>query len=253
MRSLPEHKLNGCSTIRGMTAPPWVVVADLPELQMALVRAVAPLAASGVRSRGIWTLGVPGGSVAEQMLVPLARAALSWDRAHVFWCDERAVKPDDADSNWAQANRLWRMEAPGRAARLYRMPADNPDLESAAHEYGAQLQSVAGTPPQMDVVLLGVGEDGHVASVFPGRHPSRDEAPVQVELHAPKPPPRRMSLSLEVLAGARLTCVVAFGAGKARIVRHALDPHSDLPVALVLRGAASPLLLVDRDAGRELP
>jgi 6-phosphogluconolactonase len=186
------------------------------------------------------------------MLPPLARAPLPWERAHVFWCDERAVPPDDPQSNWGQCRRLWAGEDRVRLAHLHRMPADRPDLSTAVHSYEGLLQSVAGRPPCLDVVLLGVGEDGHVASIFPGRARQHGASDVIVEEDAPKPPSRRMSLSLDALARARLTCVAAFGQGKADIVRLAIDPSSDVPVAQLLRAAHSPLLLVDEAAGKQL-
>ncbi|MFN8572424.1 MAG: 6-phosphogluconolactonase [Gemmatimonadaceae bacterium] len=235
--------------IPGANAPSWLVVGDREELVDALVRAARPLASAGIESRGYWTIAIPGGSVVEQLLGPLVRAPLDWEHAHVFWCDERAVAPTDPQSNWGLAQGL--LESTRRlGAQLHRMPADQTDLSKAAADYAAELESVAGHPPQLDIVLLGVGEDGHVASIFPDtrRRLTRDRWWSRCRL--PKPPAQRMSLALDVLARARLTCVAAFGAGKADVVRRAMGPACDLPVGHVLRYAARPMLLADSAAAR---
>lgn len=231
-----------------MSLPAWVHTGEAVELPDILVRAVLPLASAGVQARGYWTIAIPGGSVVEKLLAPLARAPLPWDRVHVFWCDERAVPPDDPESNWGQARRVW-AQVPGmHLATLHRMPADRSDLLNAAREYAAELESVAGRPPHLDLVLLGVGDDGHVASLFPGKEAMESGGSTIVELHSPKLPAQRMSLGFEVLAQARLTCVAAFGRGKAAIVRQAVDVACQLPVARLLRAATSPMLLVDSAA-----
>ena len=127
------------------------------------------------------------------------------------------------------------------------MPADAPDLDAAARAYEAQLVERLGTPPALDVALLGVGPDGHVCSLFPGhallRETVRFVAPIE---DSPKPPPRRLTLTLAALAAARLLVVGAFGAAKAAVVREAFDDEkSNLPLALALRQAPRSLVLLD--------
>lgn len=224
-----------------MALPSWVYVADVGALASHLVQVIAPIATEAVQQRGAWSLAIPGGSVVELLVPALAQAPLPWDRAHVFWCDERDVPPGDPQSNWAALRRLGETFARLSAATLHRM--------AAVDTYTTEVQQVAGRPPAFDVVLLGTGEDGHVASLFPGR-PSLDEASaiVVVEDASPKPPPRRLSLTMPVLANASLTVVAAFGAGKRDAVRAALTESSDLPIARVLRAARRPLLLLDAEA-----
>jgi 6-phosphogluconolactonase len=224
-----------------MALPPWVHVADAATLGARLVAAVTPIAEDAVQRRGAWSLAIPGGSVVELLLPTLVQAPLPWDRAHLFWCDERVVPPGDSQSNWEALRRLGATFARLNVATLHRM--------ATVGSYAAEVEQMAGRPPVLDVVLLGTGEDGHVASLFPGR-PALDErsATVVVEEAAPKPPPRRLSLSMPVLVNASITVVAAFGAGKSDAVRAALTESSDLPLARVLREARRPLLLLDEAA-----
>jgi 6-phosphogluconolactonase len=224
-----------------MALPPWVHVADVAALGNHLIDVLTPIVAEAVEQRGAWSLAIPGGSVVEMLLPALAQAPLPWEHAHVFWCDERIVPPGNPQSNWEALRRLGETFARLSTATLHR--------REAAETYTSEVQQVAGRPPALDVVLLGTGEDGHVASLFPGR-PSLEEtsAIVVVEDASPKPPPRRLTLTVPVLANASLTVVAAFGAGKRDAVRAALSESSDLPIARVLREARRPLLLLDADA-----
>jgi 6-phosphogluconolactonase len=201
-------------------------------------------------ARRPFTLALPGGSVATTCFPRLAKLPIKWDRCEFFWVDERAVPPSDPESNFGTARSLWLDAAGVPAARAHRMPADAPDLDEAAARYADVITRIAGRPPRLDYVILGVGPDGHVASLFPG-HALLSEAtgPVAAVHDAPKPPARRMTLTLPVLAGAGRVVVAAFGHAKAQVMQEALmNPESALPVALVLRHAARPLVLLDRDA-----
>jgi 6-phosphogluconolactonase len=203
-----------------------------------------------VAARGRFTVALPGGSVATSFFPRLARVPFEWPRTDFFWGDERAVPPDHPDSNYGVARSLWLTPAGVPDASVHRMKAERPDLASAAADYERELAGAAGSPPRLDFVLLGVGPDGHVCSLFPG-HPVlalRDRAVAVVE-DSPKPPPRRLTLTLPVVAGAALVVVVALGRGKAEIIRAAIeDPDSALPLALVARQARRATFLLDAEA-----
>jgi 6-phosphogluconolactonase len=130
------------------------------------------------------------------------------------------------------------------------MAGEDPDPARAARDYASTLRFVLGSPPVMDIALLGVGEDGHVASLFPGRPALQATDPtVLVEDDSPKPPPVRLTLSLDVLASAREVIVAAFGASKAAAVTQALeDPASELPLARLLHRAARATVMLDEEA-----
>ena len=220
----------------------------------ALAARVAEEGRRALSERGAFTLALPGGSVATTFFPRLARMDFDWSLADFFWGDERAVPPADPESNYAVARSLWLEPARVPASRVHRMPADAPDLQAAAAAYGRELAARAGTPPRLDLILLGVGPDGHVCSLFPG-HPllaERQRRVAAVE-DSPKPPPRRLTLTLPVLAAAELVVVAALGRSKAEVVREALeDKRSALPLALVARQARRALFLLDPGAARLL-
>ena len=207
-----------------------------------------------VATRGRFTVALPGGSVATSFFPRLSRVPLDWSKVDFFWGDERAVPPDHPDSNYAVARTLWLEPAGVPAASVHRMKAEERDLAKAAVAYERELVQAAGSPPRLDLVLLGVGPDGHVCSLFAG-HPVlavRDRAVAVVE-DSPKPPPRRLTLTLPVVAGAALVIVVALGRAKAEIVREAVeDPSSPLPVGMVARQARRAIFLLDPESARLL-
>jgi 6-phosphogluconolactonase len=215
-----------------------------------LGRRVLDAGRAALDSRGAFSIALPGGSVATTFFPRLARLDLDWSRTDFFWGDERAVAPSDPDSNYGLARDLWLEPAGVPAARAHRMAAEASDLPRAAEAYASDLARVAGHPPRLDLVLLGVGPDGHVCSLFPG-HPVLAETTrtVAVVIDSPKPPPRRLTLTRPVLAAAGQVVVVALGRRKAAVVRDAVeDPASALPVAIVMREARRSALLLDPEA-----
>ena len=190
-----------------------------------------------IATRGRFACAVAGGSVAERVCPVLAMKRLPWSAVDVFLADERVVPLDDAASNARAVRAAWIDPLGSSAPCFHEMPTGDASLEQLATEAERELLRVLGTPPVLDVVLLGVGPDGHVASLFPD-HPliGRREAWVTAVDNAPKPPPRRLSLSLRTLAAGRSIWFIAFGPEKAAALREArTDPASTLPVAVVAR------------------
>jgi 6-phosphogluconolactonase len=195
------------------------------------------------------SLVLPGGSVAQAFLPVVAEASVDWALVDVFWGDERAVRPDHPESNYRLADELLLGRVAIGRARVHRMPADGADLDAGARAYEAELVRVLGDPPRFDVVLLGVGPDGHVCSLFPA-HPALQETSRRVVAvtDSPKPPSRRLTLTLAALEGADIY-IAAFGAAKAEVVREALTtPTSPLPVARAARAGKRAVFMLDRDA-----
>ena len=231
-----------------------LVIAPRDELARRFVEDLArEFRAAGAAGRR--TLAVPGGSVAHAFFPALVGAPIDWERVDLFWTDERAVDPGSPDSNFALARELW-LDAPSaRAVRVHRMRAEAPDLEASAARYAAELLAAAGDPPRLHYVLLGVGADGHVASIFPGVDPSRHLAAPTVDWldDAPAQPPRRMTLGMGVLACARRVAVAAFGESKAGAVAAALGEDGDSsPLRTLLEATERPLLLLDSGAASQL-
>ena len=228
---------------------PRALVGDLPELQKTLANEFQTRAAEVIARREKFIVALPGGSVASAFFPALAALAIDWTRIDIFWIDERAVPPDHPDSNFALASTLLLVPARVPAARIHRMYGELPDLAQAARRATDDLKLIAGDPPLIDFVLAGVGEDGHVASMFPNQ-PGDQDGPVIPVYDAPKPPPRRLTLTLPVLARAGLVVVTALGASKAAAMHGALHGRGvKTPVAELLCSASASLVLLDRAAG----
>jgi len=151
-----------------------------------------------------------------------------------YFGDERCVPPNDAESNYGLAMRtLFREGVPGDC-RVYRIKADLADVESEADRYALML------PRNLDVLLLGVGEDGHIASLFPHSKSLREPVRRVVPVVAPKPPSRRLTITASVIREARSVYVLAPGAGKAEVfkkARYEPDAIEALPARLALSGS----------------
>ena len=205
-------------------------------------------------------MALPGGSVASAFFPTLARAPINWGRVELFWIDERAVPPDHPDSNYALAAKLLLRPAGIVPSRVHRMRGEGEDLEDAARRASDDFTAIAGNPAQIDLALVGVGEDGHVASIFsagaaplggpsPNGGGGLQPRPIVAVYDAPKPPPRRLTMTLPVMAGAGRVIVAAFGTEKARVVNHAVrHPEDRSPVAELLRRAPSSMVLLDGDS-----
>jgi 6-phosphogluconolactonase len=250
-----------------MSAAPEVVVEASAEAlaENTAARVVATLRAA-LQERPEAHLVVTGGGILEKVLGALAsrRDSVEWRRVHVWWGDERYVPADSPDRNDRAALALLFDHVDVDRARLHRMPASDAgfgdDVEAAADSYAAELAAAvpggddADVPP-FDAVLLGVGPDGHCASLFPG-HPGTGvtDASVIAVHDSPKPPPTRISLTFPALDAANEIWFVVSGEGKADAVARALggaDPV-DIPSAGP-RGTERTLWLIDEEAAAKLP
>jgi 6-phosphogluconolactonase len=231
-----------------------VFVSSRPIVIDHLVTEVRDAAAAAIAARGQFTIALPGGSVATEAFPRLAKLPLDWSRVHFFWADERAVPPSDPESNFGLAERLWLKPAAVPETSIHRMPADAVDLDKAAAEYETELTRIPGAQGTLDLVVLGMGPDGHIASLFPGHPLLRENARgVAAITDASKPPPRRLTLTLPVIAAARRVIVAAFGGSKAEALADAVSHESSaLPIAQLLRRAADTLILADEAAGAKL-
>ncbi len=235
-------------------AVPEVVVAEAAELAEHLAGSVERHAAAAITARGRFAFVIPGGSAAEKLLPRLASAAHDWTRTHIFYSDERFVPRSDPASSASASARLLFDALGARGPHVHPMVGSAREPDAAARDYAATLTTVLGPAPVPDLTLLGIGEDGHVASLFPARGTVDDSsAMVLVEHDSPKPPPTRLTLSLPLLASSRLVIIAAFGAGKADPLHDVLrDPACMLPAAKLLRHASAVQFLLDPAAASRL-
>lgn len=185
-------------------------------------------------ARGSIAIALAGGSTPEPVYRSLAaRTDIPWDAVEVYFGDERAVPPDDVESNFRMARATLLDHVPLPNTRVHRMAAESADLVEAAAAYARVL------PDRLDIVILGIGEDGHTASLFPGAAAMTERDRPVVPVVGPKPPPRRLTLTPPVITHARATVVLAKGAGKAEAVARALEgPYEprDCPAQLARAG-----------------
>jgi len=232
-----------------------VAIHQLDELARRFVRLVEEAGERAIAERDAFALAIPGGSAVELLGPSLIPASIDWAKVSVFWVDERMVPPGDADSNFRAARSAWLDQVPIPAERIHRMRGETPVAADAAAEYASVLRERLGEPARIDLVLLGMGSDGHVASLFPGHRLLRAwDRDVAVLDDAPKPPPRRMTLTLKALTAARRMVVFAAGRAKAEAIEDVLaKEESELPVALATLGSGPVTFLLDPAAASKLP
>ncbi len=223
-----------------MTAPVLLRVPDAEAVAHAAAEEIAREASRAVALRGAFTLSLAGGSTPRRLYALLADASfhgrIPWDRTHVFFGDERPVPPDHPDSNYRMAREALLDHV--AVASVHRIPGEDP---AAADVYEAELRRFfgippGGEPPRLDLVLLGLGSDGHTASLFPGTPAVDETVRWVVSPFVPRLGTRRTTLTLRVLNRARAALFLVSGAAKAAAVARVLAPApgaEPLPAARV--------------------
>jgi len=226
--------------------PTLLVCRDADELSARAAERIVEGAGESVRDRGRFTLALAGGSTPEKTYTLLARpdpvARLDWSRAYLFFGDERFVPPDDPRSNYAMVRRSLLPGAPVPAGQVFPIPTDQPSPADSAAAYAATLVRAfalppGGAPPEFDLVLLGLGDDGHTASLFPGA-PALAETRAWVTWSPPgvlPPPVDRVTLTFPVLNAARRVLFLVSGGSKAEALRDVLEVVGQVRGAGVVR------------------
>jgi 6-phosphogluconolactonase len=235
---------------------------DLDALSAAAADELAAIAKDAVAARGVCTSALSGGSTPKRLFALLAkrgRDALPWDAIDLWWGDERCVPPDHADSNYRMAREALVDPLRLDAQRVHRMPAEEPDHELAALTYERAVLAALGTPPVIDYMMLGMGPDGHTASLFPGS-PGLDERerwvianPVDSPLTKGKT--TRITMTVPAICAARHIRFLVAGGDKADSLRAVLegprDPHR-YPSQLIRPLTGDLAWLVDQAAAARL-
>lgn len=232
----------------------------LPDADAVAAATADRLVAAGrnaIARRGRFVLALTGGStplvVCPLLVVPPRIGQLDWSRVEFFWGDERAVPPDHPDSNYRLAEMTLFEYLPGiRMSQVHRMPADAPDLDAAARAYEAELRRTLGDTmgrdrrPRFDLIWLGMGADGHTASLFPGTKALDERERWVVANWVPSLEAWRMTLTFPVINDAREALIVVTGSDKADAVAAIRSGGRDLPAARV--HAERTLWLIDEAA-----
>jgi len=247
-----------------MSAPPhtarhFVVLPDLKAVALEAADRFVESARSAIDANGVFRVALSGGTTPNGVF-PVLRSEphvgrVDWSRVEFFWGDERTVPPDDPESNFGTAYRMLISRLPGvRPESIHRMQAEVPDLEAAALAYEAELRLAFGVRgnavPEFDLIWLGLGPDGHTASLFPGSHALHITDRWVMPNWAPAREMWRMTLTYTVIDAAKEVVFLATGANKANAIRHIRRGRSLLPAARVK--AREVVWLIDAAAAGEL-
>lgn len=222
-----------------------IIAKDPAELARTAAEWICRQAELVAKARGVVSIGLSGGSTPRPAYEELGNSDLAerfpWTQAEFYFADERAVPIDDPESNYLLVKDTLLRAHPEAIGSTFRMPADAPDPDEAAARYGRRL------PDPLDLLVLGMGEDGHTASLFPGSSALDEREKRVVAVEGPKPPHRRMTITPPVIERARQTLVIAAGIGKAVMVGKALGGPID-PKAVPAQLARKATWIVDHAA-----
>lgn len=221
------------------------ILADADAVAMEAARVIAAEARTAVKTRGRFIVGVSGGRTPWKMLRALAAENVPWNNVHVVQVDERIAPAGDPDRNLTVLRASLLDHAPLPVEHIHAMPVEEADVEAAARRYACILEQIAGTPPILDVAHLGVGSDGHTASLVPG-DPVLHVSDRDVALTGVYSGRRRMTLTYPMLDRSRRILWLVTGAEKAVMLSRLLAGDASIPAGRVRQEQA--LLLADRSA-----
>ena len=225
------------------------VLADAATVAQEGARVIAEEARAAVAARGRFSMAVSGGRTPWQMLCALAREEIPWNSVYVAQVDERVAPAGHPDRNLTHLHDSLLEHAPLRPEQICAMPVESSDLEAGAARYAILLQEIAGSPPVLDLVHLGLGPDGHTASLMPG-DPVLDVTEADVALTRPYQQRQRMTLTYPMLNRARRILWLVTGGEKAGMLVRLRDGDVMIPAGRVRQEHA--LLLADRAAAARL-
>jgi 6-phosphogluconolactonase len=221
------------------------VLNDADAVAREAAKIIAVEARAAVEVRGRFSLAVSGGKTPWQMLRALAAEEVPWKRLHVVQVDERIAPTGDPDRNLTHLRESLLSHAPLRPEQIHAMPVEESDLEAAARNYATTLEQIAGAPPTLDLAHLGLGPDGHTASLVPG-DPVLQVNDRDVALTGDYMGRRRMTLTYPMLNRSRRILWVTTGAEKADMLARLRAGDATIPAGRIRREEA--LILADRAA-----
>ena len=218
-------------------------------------------AKEAVRTKGLFTVALSGGSTPRSLYSLLVgdvtlRGRLPWEKTHFFWGDERHVPLDHADSNYRMTNEAMLSKAPIPSANVHRIESELPDAYEVAKKYEQTLHDFFRQTPRFDLVLLGMGPDGHTASLFPGTDALSERQHLVVANWVEKLKEYRITLTLPVLNNAACVVFLVSGAEKAETLRAVLEKEAGpvrFPSQLIHPTKGSLIWLVSSEAASLLP
>ena len=241
------------TTLKGAAMERDIRVSETPaDLVQAAAKLFAETVQEAVKERGICHIALSGGSTPESLYRALAdspwKESIPWKSVRLFWGDERCVPPDHEDSNYRMATQAMIQHVPIPDSNVHRIAGEH-DPADAAREYSACIGELLGHNPVFDLILLGLGPDGHTASLFPGTGavPVRDR--IATEVFVPHLDAWRITLTRPVLNRARTVVFLVQGTSKADMVRRVVEeePSEAYPASLVRPESGRLIWMVDRE------
>jgi 6-phosphogluconolactonase len=221
------------------------IFSDAQTVAEEAAKLIASDARSAIATRGRFVFAVSGGHTPWVMLRALAKEDVPWDKVHLGQVDERVAPAGDPDRNLTHLRESLLEHAPLPPEQIYAMPVESPDLEAGAKEYAKALEKIAGTPPIFDLVHLGLGPDGHTASLVPG-DPVLQISDADVGVTGIYQGRRRMTLTFPVLNRARRVLWLVTGAEKVEMLKRLSKADPSIPAGRVNQERA--LVFADRAA-----
>lgn len=240
------------------------IVPDARALHRAAAEEFVSRAEDAVRARGRFIVALAGGSTPKGLYTLLAadqalRQAAPWERIHFFWGDERHVPPDHRDSNYRMTRETLLDKVPVPAANVRRFPTENQDADEVARQYEETMRAFfplsAGQFPRFDLVLLGLGADGHTASLFPGNKALHEKQRLVVATRVAGLNANRITLTAPVFNSASCVIFLVSGADKAAALKAVVagrQAPEQFPAQLIRPADGELLWIVDEAAGRLL-
>ena len=227
------------------------------ELFQAAAAEFISLASTAIRDHEKFSVALSGGSTPKSLYSVLARSALPWDKIFFFWSDERHVPPDHPDSNYRMAKEALLSKVPVPPENIFRVRAEEKDANVVAKDYEEALKLFfrlkPGEFPRFDLILLGLGPDGHTASLFPNTAALNETKRLVVANWVEKFKTNRITFTYPVLNYAACVIFLVSGGDKSEIVREVLEnPGADLPSQKVHPANGRLLWLLDKDAASKL-
>jgi len=229
------------------------------DLARAAAEHVVARCREAVEQRGSFSVALSGGSTPRLLFELLAdpnepfRELISWPRIHFFWSDERHVSPDHADSNYRMANKAMLSSVPVAKSNVHRVLSENPNAAEAASEYEQTLIEITQqTLPELDLILLGLGTDGHTASIFPGSQVLHETKRLVAAPWVEKFQTYRITMTLPLLNNGASVVFLVSGSEKATIVKEVLEGPEKYPAQAVKPTKGELLWMLDEDAASGL-
>lgn len=237
------------------------VFSDVDTLSQEAAEYIVRIANEAINNFGRFTIALSGGTTPKKLYTLLGSepysSQIDWGRVDIFWSDERCVPPDDAESNFRMAQEVLLSKISIPAQQIHRMPADQQDRDAASLAYTREMQRTFGVDgvPAFDLIQLGMGPEGHTASLFPHQPSLHEQQRLVMPVSVPKPPPARLTFTPRILNEARHILFLVTGKEKADAVHAVLESEyqpDEYPAQIVQPGRGEVTWMLDTGAASKL-